>query len=63
MLVLTRRINQALVVGDGITDQSDPAGAIKFTVLGIKGSHVRIGIEVPDHVNVLREELFKKHEG
>lgn len=53
MLILTRRIGESLVIGDG----EDKASV---TVLGIKGNQVRIGIAVPKHVSVHREEIYKK---
>ncbi len=49
MLVLTRRISEALVVGDG---------ELTFTVLSIKGNQVRIGIKTEKNISVDREELF-----
>lgn len=50
MLILTRRIGEKLVIGEGTF----------FTVLAIKGNHVRLGIEAPDDVSVHREEIFLK---
>jgi carbon storage regulator len=47
MLVLSRRISEAINVGDNI----------KFTVLGIRGSQVSIGIEAPKEVPINREEI------
>ncbi len=49
MLVLTRRISEALVVGDG---------EMTFTILGIKGNQVRIGIKAEKNVSVDREEIY-----
>ncbi|OGT49088.1 MAG: carbon storage regulator [Gammaproteobacteria bacterium RIFCSPHIGHO2_12_FULL_41_15] len=51
MLVLTRSIGEKLIIGDG---------EIKLTVLDIRGSQVRIGIEAPRTVAVHREEIFTK---
>ncbi|MBO1927880.1 carbon storage regulator CsrA [Thiomicrorhabdus sp. 6S2-11] len=48
MLVLTRREGEALVI------DSD----IKVTILSVKGSQVRIGIEAPQSVPIHREELL-----
>lgn len=47
MLILTRRINESLKIGADIT----------ITVMGVKGTQVRIGIEAPKDVTVLREEI------
>lgn len=47
MLVLSRRIGETLIIGDDI----------KVRVLGITGMTVRIGIEAPKSVNVVREEI------
>lgn len=53
MLILTRRVGEALVVGEG-NDQ------IKVTVLGIKGNQVRIGVDAPKNVSVHREEIYQR---
>lgn len=50
MLVLTRRNGESLYVGDGI----------KFTILGIQGHQVRIGILAPKDVPVHREEIYER---
>jgi carbon storage regulator CsrA len=47
MLVLTRKQRQQITIGDNIT----------ITVLRVKGQAVRIGIEAPDGVRILRSEL------
>jgi carbon storage regulator len=47
MLVLSRKLNEAIIVD----------GNIRITVVGIRGSHIRLGIEAPDRVPILREEL------
>ena len=50
MLVLTRKPEQSLHLGDNIL----------VTVLGIEGDRVKLGIEAPRTVSVLRHELFEQ---
>jgi len=50
MLILTRRVNEKLMVGDDVT----------VTVLSISGNQVRIGVNAPRHVPVHREEIYDK---
>ena len=52
MLILTRRSNETIKIGDDI----------KVTVLEIKGNQVRLGIEAPGEVVILREELLVQEE-
>lgn len=47
MLVLSRRINEVIII-DGI---------IRVTVIDILRGKVRIGIDAPDHIEVNREEV------
>ncbi len=47
MLVLSRKPGEKIRIGPEIT----------LTLLEIQGNRVRIGIEAPDHVGVLRGEL------
>lgn len=56
MLILTRRTNESLIIGDEVT----------VTVLDVKGNQVRIGIEAPKDLSVHREEVYlriKREEG
>jgi carbon storage regulator len=50
MLILTRRVNETLMVGDDVT----------VTVLSVSGNQVRIGVNAPRHVPVHREEIYEK---
>jgi carbon storage regulator len=47
MLVLTRKPGEKLSIGDDIT----------LTVVSVRGNQIRLGIEAPAHVGVLRGEL------
>jgi carbon storage regulator len=48
MLVLTRKRNESIVIGDDI----------EVSVLSVSGEKVRIGIEAPRDVPVFRKELY-----
>ena len=50
MLILTRRVGEILMIGDDI----------QVMVLGVKGNQVRVGIEVPKDIPVIREELLTR---
>ena len=47
MLVLSRREGERIKLGDSIV----------ITVVGVSGDKVRVGVEAPNNVVVLREEL------
>lgn len=47
MLVLTRKTQEQIVIGENI----------KVTILRVKGNTVRVGIEAPRQVRVVRSEL------
>jgi len=51
MLILTRRVDERIFIGDDIT----------LCVLGIEGNRVRLGLEAPRDVAILREEIHQKY--
>jgi carbon storage regulator len=50
MLVLGRRSNECVMIGDGI----------RVTVLGVEGNQVRLGFEAPKDVSIHRSEIYQK---
>ncbi len=48
MLVLTRRTDESIVIGENII----------VMVIGIRGDKVRLGIEAPKEVTVHRREIY-----
>lgn len=50
MLVLTREIDQSIVIGKDIV----------ITVLECGGGQVRIGIDAPKSINIVRSELLDR---
>ena len=52
MLVLTRRSNQSIMIGDDV----------ELTVLGVSGEKVRLGITAPDDVAIFRKEVYLRIE-
>ena len=50
MLILTRRVGETIHIGDDV----------RFTVLGIKGGQVRLGIEAPPSISVHRKEIYDR---
>jgi carbon storage regulator len=50
MLVLSRKRNETLVIGNGIT----------VTVLAVDGDRVKLGIVAPSEVPVHREEVYER---
>lgn len=51
MLVLTRRPGEAIIIN----------GDIIVRVLQINGNQIRLGIEAPENINIVREELTHVH--
>ncbi len=50
MLILTRKINENIIIGNDIT----------ITILGIKDTQVRLGVGAPKEVTVDREEIYQR---
>jgi carbon storage regulator len=50
MLVLSRKLSQQIMIGPDIA----------ITVVKIEGNHVRLGIEAPRGVSILRDELVAR---
>ncbi len=50
MLVLRRKIGEGIMIGDNVT----------IRILSIERGDVKIGIEAPKSMKILREELYKE---
>ena len=50
MLILTRRIGESINIGDDVV----------VTVLGVKETSVRIGVDAPKEIAVHRSEIYEK---
>jgi len=48
MLILSRKINEKVVIGDDIS----------VSIIEIRGEQVRIGIDAPKKIKVFRQEVF-----
>ena len=55
MLVLTRKVEESILIGDDI----------EIMVLGVSGDKVRIGINAPREIEVFRKEVkdARNHDG
>lgn len=49
MLVLTRKSEESVIIGDDI----------EVRVLGVQGDHVKLGFSAPDSIPVFRKEVFE----
>ena len=52
MLVLSRKIGEKIKIGKDVV----------VNILKVEGTTVRVGIEAPRHINILRMEVFEKIE-
>ena len=50
MLILTRKLGECIKIGDDIT----------ITLLEIKGSQVKLGIEAPRNISIHRYEVYER---
>ena len=50
MLVLSRKVDEALIIGENV----------EIRVLSIDGGSVRIGIDAPRFIKILRKELYEE---
>ena len=50
MLILTRKMDEKLLIGDDIT----------ISVLEIRGNQVKIGVDAPKDIAIYREEIYQK---
>ncbi len=48
MLILSRKVNEKIMIGDDIS----------ISIIEIRGDQVRIGVDAPKHVKVFRREVF-----
>jgi len=49
MLVLSRKLNETIVIGDNV----------RVTLLGIDGDKIKLGVDAPRDIKVFREELLE----
>jgi len=53
MLVLTRRLGEAITIGENV----------RVVIVDIDGSQVKLGIEAPREIDIYREELYLRIKG
>ncbi|MGM0370369.1 MAG: carbon storage regulator CsrA [Bacillota bacterium] len=50
MLVLTRKENESIMIGNDI----------KITIVEVEGGQIRLGIDAPSDVEIYREEIYQE---
>ena len=50
LLILTRKVGEAVAIGDDI----------QISIVEIKGTQVKLGIQAPKNIEVHREEIYQK---
>ena len=50
MLILTRKLGEKITIGDDV----------HITLLEVKGTQVKLGIEAPRHISIHRREVYEK---
>lgn len=50
MLILTRKLGEQITIGDDIV----------ISLLEIKGSQVKLGIEAPQSISIHRQEIYER---
>lgn len=50
MLILTRKTGESLLIGDDV----------EITVLSVRGSQVKLGVNAPKDIAVHRQEIYQK---
>ena len=51
MLVLTRKVTESIKIGESI-----------ITIVRVSGDRVKVGIDAPSSVKIVRSELLKKED-
>ncbi len=50
MLILSRKVDEKIKIGNDIT----------LTIIEVKGDQVKVGVEAPKNVKVFRQEVFEE---
>ncbi len=49
MLILTRKLNESIIIGD----------QIEVSIVDIRGDQVKLGIKAPRNIKVYRQEVYR----